>query len=76
MSVIPVEQDERFVKAPRLKAIRQRRAYSQGELAKLAGVDRGTIARIEAGFEAHPRTIRKLAEALKVEPHELMEAEQ
>jgi transcriptional regulator with XRE-family HTH domain len=67
---------QRLVKATRLRLVRQRKPYSQEELAALAKVSRNTIARIEAGFEAHPRTIRKLAEALGVEPHELMEDDQ
>jgi transcriptional regulator with XRE-family HTH domain len=33
----------------------------------------GTVWRVENGFsEAHPQTIRKLAEALVVEPNELI----
>jgi transcriptional regulator with XRE-family HTH domain len=66
-------QGQRLVKATRLRLVRQRKSYSQEELADLAKVSRNTIARLEGGYEAHPRTIRKLAEALKVEPHELME---
>jgi len=43
------------------------------DLAALAGVGYVTIWRLEQGRPAELRTIRKLAEALKVEPHELME---
>lgn len=40
------------------------------ELAVEAGLDRNTVARIEKGraVSVHPRTIRKLAEVLIVEP--------
>ena len=60
----------------RLKALRIRRALSQADLAEKSGVARTTINRLERELEEpYPSTIRKLAEALDVEPHELMEAE-
>ena len=62
-----------MVSLPRLKETRERRALSQRELSKLAGVSRVTIVRLEAGGEdPFPTTVRKLADALKVEPDELM----
>jgi transcriptional regulator with XRE-family HTH domain len=43
------------------------------ELGELSDVSLQTIWRIEAGRQgAHPRTIRKLAQALGVEPAELV----
>jgi transcriptional regulator with XRE-family HTH domain len=43
------------------------------ELAEKAGVGRNTIWRLEHGvMGAQPRTIRKLARALNVEPEELV----
>ena len=57
----------------KLKALRESRALSLRELAKEAGVGHNTIYRIEHGQEnALPRTIRRLAKALDVEPRELM----
>jgi transcriptional regulator with XRE-family HTH domain len=45
---------------------------STRELAEISGVHRHTILRLEnAETGAHPRTIRKLAEALGVEPKTL-----
>jgi transcriptional regulator with XRE-family HTH domain len=61
------------VKLPRLKAVRERKALTQRELADAAGVSRPTVVRIEAGMDANPPTARKLAQALNVEPQELME---
>jgi transcriptional regulator with XRE-family HTH domain len=56
----------------KLKDLREDRAYSTRELAELAGVNRRTILRIESGqANVHPRTLRRLAEALGVEPREL-----
>lgn len=60
------------VKAPRLRALREARALTQAELAANAGVARGTVNRLEQGHDGYPPTIRKLAEALQVEPAELM----
>lgn len=60
-------------KLPGLKSLRQRRFLSQDELAKLAKVTRGTVARIEAGEDCQPKTARALADALGVEPGALLE---
>jgi transcriptional regulator with XRE-family HTH domain len=56
----------------RLERWRKRRVLSQAELAERSGVHVATIKRIEAGHPAHPRTIRKLAEALGVSPEDLV----
>lgn len=51
-----------------LKSLRQRRALSLTDLARISKVGRVTINRIENGKQkARPRTIRALAEALQVE---------
>jgi transcriptional regulator with XRE-family HTH domain len=56
----------------RAKATRVRAFLSKRELADRAGLDRSTIARIEDGVtEVYPRTIRKIAEALSVDPASL-----
>jgi transcriptional regulator with XRE-family HTH domain len=61
------------VDAMRLRELRERRALSLRELSALSGVNYNSIWRIEAGRTgAKPRTVRKLAEALGVEPHQLM----
>jgi transcriptional regulator with XRE-family HTH domain len=58
----------------RLKRQRTRRALTQAELAGRAGVTTATVARIERD-EIEPRmtTLRKLAQALEVDPTELVE---
>lgn len=61
----------------KLIRLREDRVLSQRELARMAGLAQGTVWRIENGFsEAHPSTIRKLAEALRVEPRELVRRKQ
>jgi transcriptional regulator with XRE-family HTH domain len=57
----------------RLREHRQRRTLAQDELEKLSGVSRPTIAALELGYRrAHPKTVTKLAKALKVNPEDLV----
>lgn len=63
------------MKAIRLRGARERRALTQEELARLAMVSRGTIYRIEMGFDAYPPTVRKIARALGVDPAMLLAPE-
>jgi transcriptional regulator with XRE-family HTH domain len=61
------------VNVERLKELRRERVLSLRELEERSGVSYNTIWRIEDGRQgAHPRTVRKLAEALGVEPSELL----
>ncbi len=60
-------------KLPKLRWHRERQALSQEELAKVAGVSRVTITRVESGEDTYPQTARKIAAALGVQPAELME---
>jgi transcriptional regulator with XRE-family HTH domain len=61
----------------RLRDLRKRALMSQRELAKRSGVGVTTIVRIERNqVEPHGSTIRKLAEALGVDPYELVKPEE
>jgi transcriptional regulator with XRE-family HTH domain len=61
------------VNVERLKELRREKVLSLRELEESSGVSYNTIWRIEDGRQgAHPRTVRKLAEALGVEPSELL----
>ena len=57
----------------KVRAAREQAFLSKGELAERAELDRNTIGRIEnvGTTEVHPRTIRKIAEALSVDPASL-----
>ena len=58
----------------KLRRLRERRLWLIGDLAEKSGVHRNLISSYEHGKSgAHPDTIRKLAEALNVEPAELLE---
>jgi transcriptional regulator with XRE-family HTH domain len=57
----------------RLREHRRRRTLTQGELEKLSGVSRPAIAALELGYRrAQPRTVAKLAKALKAKPEDLV----
>jgi transcriptional regulator with XRE-family HTH domain len=59
-----------------LRRLRRERALSQRDLSRVTSVAFDTISRLETGKQrAQPRTIRKLADALGVEPRELMKGE-
>ena len=54
----------------KVRAAREGAYLSKGELAAKANLNRNTIGRIENAdvSDVHPRTIRKIAEALSVAP--------
>jgi transcriptional regulator with XRE-family HTH domain len=57
----------------KLRELREWQALSLRELSALSGVNYNSIWRIEAERTgAKPRTVRRLATALGVEPHELL----
>ncbi len=62
------------VDGQKLQKLRNRRLWLIGDLAEESGVHRNTISKLEnERGGAYPETIRKLAEALDVEPAELLE---
>ena len=62
------------VNVERLRELRRERVLSLRELEAKSGVSYNTIWRLEDGRQgAHPRTVRRLAEALGVDPSELIE---
>jgi transcriptional regulator with XRE-family HTH domain len=62
------------LKAPKLKELRERAFLTQADLAEKSGVAEATINRLELGKrEARISTIRRLAQALGVQPKELIE---
>ncbi len=65
------------VDAAKLRNLREARILSLRELEELSGVSYNTIWFIEVGRRkrTHPRTIRKLASALNVQPAELIKGD-
>ncbi len=63
------------VNGVRLRELRREQALSQRDLEGMSGVAQHTISELEAGKrEARPSTVRKLAQALGVEPRKLQRA--
>jgi DNA-binding XRE family transcriptional regulator len=64
----------KFVGA-KLRRLREERFVSQRDLAKRAEVSPTTILHLETGDNPNPRlsTVRKIAEALGIDPNELVE---
>ncbi|HZB83968.1 MAG TPA: helix-turn-helix transcriptional regulator [Rubrobacteraceae bacterium] len=61
----------------RLRQLRRQKVLSMRELEEMSGVSYNTIWRLETGKTgAQPRTIRKIAEALGVDPVELVQGEE
>jgi transcriptional regulator with XRE-family HTH domain len=64
------------VDVEKFRQLRRQRVLTMEELAEKAGVGRNTVWRLEHGvMGAQPRTIRKLARALSVEPEDLVKSE-
>jgi transcriptional regulator with XRE-family HTH domain len=64
------------VDTERLRKLRRERALSQRDFARASGVGLDTVNKVETGVrDALPVTLRKLADALGVEPRELMKGE-
>ena len=67
--------DNRFIEVDgrRLRRLRRERALSQQDVERMTGVAQATLSDLEGGKRgARASTLRKLAEALAVEPRELM----
>jgi transcriptional regulator with XRE-family HTH domain len=61
------------VNVQRLRELRRQKVLSMRELEEMSSVSYNTIWRLENGLTgAQPRTIRKIAEVLGVEPAELI----
>jgi transcriptional regulator with XRE-family HTH domain len=61
-----------MVTLPRLRQLRIERALSQRDLCERSGVTQTTIVNAEKGKETRVSTLRKLADALGVDPRELI----
>ena len=61
----------------RLRELRRQKVLSMRELEEMSGVSYNTIWRLETGKTgAQPRTIRRIADALGVDPAELVKEEE
>ncbi len=70
--------DNRFIEidGAKLRRLRRQKALSQQDVERMTGVAQATLSDLEGGKRgARASTLRKLAEALGVEPKELMKGE-
>lgn len=57
----------------RLKDLRKRYKYSQSELSALTNMDKGSLQRIERGYNPTLKTLRKIANAFEISLSELFD---
>lgn len=70
---MPDSQERNRDLGQKIRSLRLRRFWTQEQLAEASGVGRVTVARLEAGSGTpRLRTVRALADALDVEPQELV----
>jgi len=63
---------ERYLPAGRIRAFRKLKGYTQSELSERLGVSVAVLGAIERGTRIpDDRMIRKISEALGIDPHEL-----
>jgi transcriptional regulator with XRE-family HTH domain len=68
-----MKETSRSIPLPALAAHRQRRGLTQRQLGELAEVAHTTVQQLESlSRGAYPKTLRKLATALRVEPKDLL----
>jgi transcriptional regulator with XRE-family HTH domain len=70
--------DKRFISVDgkELRRLRRERALSQQDMTRITGVAQATLSDLEGGKRrARASTLRKLAQALGVEPKDLMKEE-
>ena len=76
--VIITSMDSRFIEVDgaKLRKLRRERALSQQDIERRTRISQATLSDLEQGKRgARASTLRKLAEALGVEPRELMKEE-
>ena len=57
----------------RIKDLRKKYKFSQSELSALANIDKGSLQRIERGYNPTLNTLRRLANAFEISLSELFE---
>jgi transcriptional regulator with XRE-family HTH domain len=68
------QNDDYSVNGRRIRGYRQRKMWRQEDLAREAGVQAGSVSRIETGVHRPQlRTVGKIAKALGVDPDDLIE---
>lgn len=72
----PSEDKLKIAFGGRVKYLRKKYKLSQSELSALADIDKGSLQRIERGYNPTLKTFRKLANAFEITLSELFQLEE
>lgn len=68
-----VMKDLKILLGKRIKELRNKRGFSQQELAEMVNIDQRSLSSIECGNTFPSKSLLQLSKALNVEPNELFE---
>jgi transcriptional regulator with XRE-family HTH domain len=71
----PNDEDLKKAFGARIKQLRKQYKFSQSELSALTNIDKGSLQRIERGYNPTLKTLRRLANAFEITLSELFEIE-
>ena len=71
--VYPDDEQLKKVFGKRIKQLRKEYQLSQSELSALTNIDKGSLQRIERGYNSTLKTFRKLANAFEISLSELFD---
>jgi transcriptional regulator with XRE-family HTH domain len=71
----PSDDELKKMFGKRIKYLRKKYNYSQSELSALANIDKGSLQRIERGYNSTLKTFRRLANAFEISLSELFDFE-
>ena len=71
----PNDEDLKKAFGKRIKQLRKQYKFSQSELSALTNIDKGSLQRIERGYNPTLKTLRRLANAFEITLSELFEIE-
>ena len=69
----PSDEELKKTLGQRIKQLRKEHNLSQSELSALANIDKGSIQRIERGYNSTLKTFRKLANAFDISISDLFD---
>lgn len=73
--IYPDDEELKKMFGKRIKQLRKKYKFSQSELSALANIDKGSLQRIERGYNPTLKTFRRLANAFEITLSELFDFE-
>ena len=71
--IYPSDDELKKMFGKRIKYLRKKYKYSQSELSALTNIDKGSLQRIERGYNPTLKTFRRLANAFEISLSELFD---